>query len=760
MKRIIVFVILFSAVLSIYCFCASNDTLQRAVTLYKWKYYNDSISELDKLILEGKEPWAGRARFLKAHCLIKKGNTKDAEDILGALSKNPDFALYDYAKFALGDIYFNAKDFERASIIYKDIFGESALRIDADIKRAECLYSLGKYDQAIDIYKSVIVNNPSSPSLDKARLNIGKCYERVSKPKEAIKAYHEVNLYHPLSPLVKECVSRISNLSRKYKIYPNSASAEDLFNKAMIFYNFGDNGSASMFFQQIVTNYKGSELWGDALFKLAMCDYKRKRLKSSITRFKICAGNGGDNAAAAQFYLAFAYGKAGYFYQALDSLKKVLNNYPDSEYADDAAYYLGYYYEVNGFKDDALVCYQDFTAKYPKSEFADDAYWKIGRMFYIKKDYAGAADTFKKALENCSDSSMLDACSYWLALSQEKKGNPTEAAALYQLVITRYDHTYYSYRAREKLRDLGMEVKEASSAIVDIAPAQEYYAQSDDTAFAEEPLPFDGYGEDDKYPVLESGSIKITNLNEHFVKYTELMTLGFYELAATEAEVLIQNSPSDKRTSAKLALASAQLASGKIRDSIVYAEILCNNSVLNGTFQELPKITWQLAYPKGYYKHVSQYAAQFGLDECLVLAVIREESRFNPLTTSWANARGLMQMIPTTGRNVARLIGIRNFYTAKLHEPDVNIKMGCYYLSQLLKRFNNNKALALAAYNCGPSRVKRWMNKWENEIGTDIDIDEFIENISLSETRRYVQKVLKSYYEYKRLYSTKPATEG
>lgn len=759
MKRIFIFFVLLFVITSISTYCGSNDILQRAVTLYKWKYYDDSITELNKLIMEGLDPWTGRAQFLKAFCLYKKGNIKAAEEIFRSLSGTPRFALYDYAKLALADMSFNNKDYEKAQELYKEIFSDSAVKVEADIKRAECLYETGKYDKAIEIYSMIIQDNPSSSMLDKARFNLGKCYERALMPKKAIKVYHEVNLYNPLSPLVKDCVSRINYLSAKFKIYPGAASAEDIFNKAMIFYNFGDFNSAGLFFQQIVSNYKGSELWEDALFKLAMCDYKRKRLRSAITRFKICAGRGGDIADSAQFYLAFAYGKAGYFYQVLDSLNKVMNNYPNSRYADDAAYYLGYFYEVNGFKDNALESYRKFISKYPKSEFTDDAYWKIGRMCYLSKDYSGAASIFKMALDNCQDSSMLDACAYWRAMSQEKTGNKLDAASSYQYVISKYDHSYYSYRAREKLASFGMEIKESPSKLTDLAYVPESYTYAADTPFTEEPLPFESYSEEDTYPMMFVNNVRITNLNEHFIKYSELMAVGFYEEAANEASILIDNSPPDKRTSAKLACASANLAAGKIRDSIIYAETLCNNSVLSGTSGQLPKLTWQLAYPKGYYKHVSQYASQFGLDEFLVFAVIREESRFNPKTVSWANARGLMQMIPQTGRNVARLIGIRPYYTNKLHDPEVNIKMGCYYLSQLMKRFDNNKVLALAAYNGGPLRVKRWMNKY-SEIGSEVDMDEFIENIPLSETRRYVQKVIKSYYEYKRLYSIKLSVEG
>ena len=318
--------------------------------------------------------------------------------------------------------------------------------------------------------------------------------------------------------------------------------------------------------------------------------------------------------------------------------------------------------------------------------------------------------------------------------------------------MDKYDHTYYSYRAREKLASLGREVKEDIVVDMDLPTAGEQ--EFEGIPVQEEPLPFEA-GEEEK--LVDSGGsyMKAANIKDHFKKYTELMAVGFYDEAAKEASLLVGSSPEDKKNSARLALGIAQLASGKVRDSIIYAENMCNNSIASGTSRGLSRQTWQLAYPKGFYGHVSQYAAQYGIEEPLVLAVIREESRFNPKTTSWANARGLMQIIPQTGRNVARLAGIKSYYTGKLHDPEVNIKMGCYYLSHLMKRFDGNIYYVLAAYNGGPLRAKNWINKWKIEVGENIDLDEFVESIPLSETKRYVQKVIKSYYEYKRLYTHK-----
>jgi soluble lytic murein transglycosylase len=144
---------------------------------------------------------------------------------------------------------------------------------------------------------------------------------------------------------------------------------------------------------------------------------------------------------------------------------------------------------------------------------------------------------------------------------------------------------------------------------------------------------------------------------------------------------------------------------------------------------------------------VEKYAKQYGLDPYLVYAVIREESRFKSRALSRSFAYGLMQIIPSTGRKISRDLGLR-YSRWKMYNPRVNIQMGVYYLAVLIERFDGNVSLALAGYNGGPNRVNKLMKKYP-----EFDIDEFVEDIPLSETRNYVKKVMKSYYGYKRTYS-------
>ncbi|HWP44369.1 MAG TPA: lytic transglycosylase domain-containing protein, partial [Blastocatellia bacterium] len=126
--------------------------------------------------------------------------------------------------------------------------------------------------------------------------------------------------------------------------------------------------------------------------------------------------------------------------------------------------------------------------------------------------------------------------------------------------------------------------------------------------------------------------------------------------------------------------------------------------------------------------------------------LIRQESVFNPDAISRAGARGLMQLMPATGRLVSRRQGNGNITASDLHNPTLNIKLGMNYLAQMLGQFGRIE-YAAAAYNAGPGRAKRWIA----ERGS-LDIEDWIESIPFSETRGYVQGVLRYAANYRRFY--------
>ena len=153
----------------------------------------------------------------------------------------------------------------------------------------------------------------------------------------------------------------------------------------------------------------------------------------------------------------------------------------------------------------------------------------------------------------------------------------------------------------------------------------------------------------------------------------------------------------------------------------------------------------QAIYPFPYFTQIDRWSQQFRLPPALVIALIRQESRFEPEILSRSGAVGLMQVMPDTGAWIASKRGIRTY---SLKHPEDNINFGTWYLDYTHNSFQNNSLLAVASYNAGPGAIARWVR--QKGLG---DADEFIENIPYAETRDYVPKVFGNYWNYLRLYS-------
>jgi soluble lytic murein transglycosylase len=202
-----------------------------------------------------------------------------------------------------------------------------------------------------------------------------------------------------------------------------------------------------------------------------------------------------------------------------------------------------------------------------------------------------------------------------------------------------------------------------------------------------------------------------------------------------------------KRYGAVIGLSKAFFELGDFYSSLIV--VLRNfDRQLERPSPKLPGDLWLLAYPQGYWQSIVSAGRRNGLDPYFVAAIIREESQFRPEALSPAGARGVMQVMPSTGEWIARTTGIRDFDRARLFEADMNITIGAWYLSHLMKRFRGDLVLVSAAYNAGPEAVAGWTGR----NGAASDPDAFVETIPFMETRGYVKKVLRNYAEYKRIY--------
>ena len=152
-------------------------------------------------------------------------------------------------------------------------------------------------------------------------------------------------------------------------------------------------------------------------------------------------------------------------------------------------------------------------------------------------------------------------------------------------------------------------------------------------------------------------------------------------------------------------------------------------------------------FPMKYSNYVEKYSDEYGLNKNLVYSIIKAESGFNPNAISPRNAKGLMQIMDSTGEWAAEKINIEDFESSMLLKPEINIRIGCWYISKLINQYDQNVELALSAYNAGSGNVAKWLKD------TDISSNGItLDRIPFKETENYVKKIKTYNYIYKKLY--------
>jgi tetratricopeptide (TPR) repeat protein len=364
---------------------------------------------------------------------------------------------------------------------------------------------------------------------------------------------------------------------------------------------------------------------------------------------------------------------------------------------------------------------------------------------------------------------------YWKARTLEKK-SPAEAVRLYLKVLKADTPTHFAYFARQRLagplagpaaaedKRLAAQVQQrlargdtagARRAQTDaalIAPPPREREELDRLAalyrqapeyrqVLELPPPeyprFPIFGPD---PSAEPGRFEV------------LLASGLFDDAV---DLVLQRYPLHPLASG-VARSEALRRGAASRASIYAIEVVAREDIPDDFVpQLLPRLVKELIYPRYFHGDVVRQSQRYGADPRLVLSIMREESRFNPRAKSAAAARGLLQFIITTARQVGEAVGLVDVTAEDLYEPPVIIQLGAKYIADLLGEFNRNSYRAAAAYNAGPHQARLWARMAPAE-GNDF----YLSSINFDETKDYVRKVLNSYERYGEIYESRPPAGG
>ena len=380
-------------------------------------------------------------------------------------------------------------------------------------------------------------------------------------------------------------------------------------------------------------------------------------------------------------------------------------NFPHSPWLAEALFSSGNMYMLRKDYPRAVTYYSDLAERFPQNTNAAAAHWRAGWWSYRQGLYSQAARIFEEQIREYPKAKETVSALYWRArLYEQQDHEPSMAAAHYRKLISVYSHYFYAQMARERLVALG------DAAPVTVPHLDEYVPA-----------------------VIPKLDATFPAGDPHLVKAHLLVNAGLSEYVPQE----IAAAP-DSASWSGIAEAQIYASYGEtframrvLKRALPYAA--------SAPIKSVPLAYWRILFPEDHWETIKAESAKNGLDPYLVASLIRQESEFNPSAISHANAYGLMQLLPSVGRQMAHEEGIGSIETRQLLDPVLNIRLGTRYLRETMEKFGRVPEYALAAYNAGDNRVADWQ-----AAGPYHGVDEFVESIPFSETRDYVQAILRN----------------
>jgi len=545
---------------------------------------------------------------------------------------------------------------------------------------------------------------------DDVLMRLGRLAKAAGNPEKATEAFSRLVYEFPFSDLAPAASDELTNLpigpiaagTNRYKL--ELGRAERLFGAKRY-------TQARPAFETLRGAAQGDDRELVNL-RLAECDYFLKHARSARDGVRPYIEKESRQGEALFFY-AVATRELGDQDEYLRVVRRLADEFSTQSWAEEALNNLATYYILQSDDDKADEVFREMYEKFPTGHYAERAAWKIGWMAYKSGRYADAIRAFESGAAHFARSDYRPAWLYWSGRAHDALREPALADARYALVATDYLNSYYGRLAVKRL---------------DVRVSPRFVAAPVEPPPEAAPLP----------------------PNEPIVR--ALLALDLYDQALDELHYAQKNwgdSSAIQATVAYIYNRRGDLRAGINAMKRAYPQYLTAGG------EQLPADLLRVLFPIDYWPQIRRYATEHQLDPYLIAALIAQESTFTADVKSAANAYGLMQLLPSTGRQYSRRIGItKRFSIGMLTTADTNLRMGTAYFADLVQQFGGIH-FALATYNAGPSRVQRWIN---DKPG--MERDEFIDDIPFPETQNYVKRILGTAEDYRRLYGADAASDA
>lgn len=584
-------------------------------------------------------------------------------------------------------------------------------------------YQLKNYRRAVTLFARRKLHKQYYPLEDQARIpemfySYAKANQSLKRHREANKFFKLLIINYPASSYAKEAQEIFSKSKKAFSNYElkrliKSQTSNGLSNEAAKNLELLSKRRIN---KEVLTMLRGSILMRTRKWEKAI-----KVLKS------VFHAKAHPNI---MYNLGKCYNKLDDYPRARYYFRKLVSAYPRHNLAPHALLLAAKLYTHEGNFANAIKEYDIFLKKYPRHDLATSAIWEKGWNYYKFNKFDEAILIWTNASELLKkDDILLSKYFYWRARAFENQGDKRSASILYREIVNRFPFHYYAFQAQNRLLENTSSnyqvLQQNRSKYVNIIEATKKISC--------------------KTINLDKFKSSLSHNEKHFFsKAQHLIKVGLDKYASYEL-YRIQASTRNKDTLFDLSKFFYCLHDYNRAQYI--ARVFFEDK-----FSQAPSMEnidlWRLAYPDGFSRIISKLSNHLNFSPYLILALMRAESNFKANAFSPVGAMGLMQIMPNTGKQIAKKLKDKNFITEHLLDPKTNIAFGSWYFNSLTEKFDGNTILAIPSYNAGPHNVKKWVRQFGS-----LKVDEFIESIPYHETRNYVKRVVRNFGVYRTLYS-------
>jgi soluble lytic murein transglycosylase len=587
------------------------------------------------------------------------------------------------------------------------------------VLQARGMAASGSAAEAIRMLREHFSNLPQ-PDAD---LALAAAYEAAHDFPHAVQYYQQVYYEYPAGDqAVRAAAALITLRDSMASTYP-APTPQQMVERAGRLLAQHEYVRARSEFQSLSQQLSGPER-ERARVGIGAADFLNGDVSSAYSYLRSLVISEGEADAERLFYVEECARKLNDEEQMMEAVKKLAKHHGESLWRFKALMGAANRFLVTNQPDKYTPLYKAAAEGFPDQPQAPVCHWRVAWTAYIHRRH-DARELMREHLQRYPSHPTASAALYFLGRLAEADGDFASAHAFYAKLAAQLPNYYYGILGRQRL-------KQPQVAAAGASPKASEFLQS--VAFAP------------RKPAVVAQPNAETSLR--IARARLLTSAGLPDLAQIELRFAVRNGDQPYLLAMELAR-TATTPHDRLHTIKSAAP-----EYLSLSLEDAPPAFWELLFPLPYGADLVRNARLQSLDPYMVAALIRQESEFNPQALSAKHAYGLTQVEPATGRSLARRAGVKHFTNRSLFQPAINLRLGTYYLRGLLDQWGGQWEQTLASYNAGKSRVNEWItwNQYQEPA-------EFVESIPFTETREYVQAVLRNAAVYRQLYAGKRLPE-